>query len=80
MSQLSGPPCDCLNNCGDDPWLKEGRSTPCKNLLKHNLQAAQRQVLFDFYEVTNIVDLVIAQAAHVQRLMGWKHINTEAAS
>lgn len=22
--------CDCLNRCGDDPWLKDGRATPCK--------------------------------------------------
>lgn len=21
--------CDCLNQCGDDPWLKDGRSAPC---------------------------------------------------
>lgn len=22
--------CDCLNKCGDDPWLKTGKSVPCK--------------------------------------------------
>lgn len=22
--------CDCLNYCGDDPWLRDGRATPCK--------------------------------------------------
>lgn len=21
--------CDCLSHCGDDPWLKDGRSKPC---------------------------------------------------
>lgn len=23
-------PCDCLNVCGDDPWLASGRAKPCK--------------------------------------------------
>lgn len=22
--------CDCLNDCGDDPWLKDGRAAPCE--------------------------------------------------
>jgi len=26
--------CDCLNDCGDDPWLKDGRSTPCERRQK----------------------------------------------
>jgi hypothetical protein len=21
--------CDCLNGCGDDPWLAKGKATPC---------------------------------------------------
>lgn len=24
--------CDCLNQCGDDPWLNDGRATPCAQL------------------------------------------------
>lgn len=27
--------CDCLNDCGDDPWLKDGRSAPCEYWLTH---------------------------------------------
>ncbi len=23
--------CDCLNTCGDDPWLATGQSTPCEH-------------------------------------------------
>lgn len=23
--------CDCLNYCGDDPWLNDGRAEPCKS-------------------------------------------------
>ena len=22
--------CDCLNYCGDDPWLNDGRAEPCE--------------------------------------------------
>jgi hypothetical protein len=30
MTQPTMPePCDCLIYCGDDPWLADGRSTPC---------------------------------------------------
>lgn len=21
--------CDCLNRCGDDPWLSKGKAIPC---------------------------------------------------
>lgn len=24
--------CDCLNFCGDDPWLQDGRAAPCDKL------------------------------------------------
>jgi hypothetical protein len=26
-------PCDCLDHCGTDPWLRDGRATPCANLV-----------------------------------------------
>ncbi|TCS35835.1 hypothetical protein EDC30_109134 [Paucimonas lemoignei] len=26
--------CDCINWCGDDPWLRDGRSKPCAAALK----------------------------------------------
>ncbi len=25
-----GVKCDCLNYCGDDPWLKSGKAVPCE--------------------------------------------------
>ena len=28
--------CDCLNLCGDDPWLADGRSRPCERKLVHD--------------------------------------------
>lgn len=30
MSDAIKMPCDCLNTCGDDSWLKDGRAQPCK--------------------------------------------------
>lgn len=28
--------CDCLNFCGDDPWLTDGRSRPCDRKVAHD--------------------------------------------
>lgn len=28
--------CDCLNFCGDDPLLADGRSRPCERKLAHD--------------------------------------------
>jgi len=41
--QLKTPvACDCLNWCGDDPWLKDGRSMPCKQRAEYNRIEAVR--------------------------------------
>lgn len=29
MSAKTPRDCDCLNDCGDDPWLQDGRCKPC---------------------------------------------------
>jgi hypothetical protein len=67
--------CDCLNRCGDDPWLHDGRAEACEHLVSQReadklfeVQQLRRQVLYDFYAVNNIVDLVEAMAADVARL------------
>ena len=26
--------CDCLNYCGDDPWLEKGKATPCEHFIE----------------------------------------------
>ena len=26
--------CDCLNTCGDDPWLEKGLAYPCESMKK----------------------------------------------
>jgi hypothetical protein len=32
--------CDCINVCGDDPWLKDGRATPCASRQQHHANQA----------------------------------------
>lgn len=34
--------CDCLNYCGDDPWLAQGKAEPCEARKKRALEAQQR--------------------------------------
>lgn len=34
--------CDCLNWCGDDPWLHDGRSKPCDAALAREAKRAAR--------------------------------------
>ena len=34
--------CDCLNACGDDPWLKEGKSLPCARLVAARAEEARQ--------------------------------------
>lgn len=29
------PPCDCLNHCGDDTRIEEGRVQPCQRMQAH---------------------------------------------
>jgi hypothetical protein len=33
--------CDCLNDCGDDPQLRDGRAQPCERLQKERAAAAK---------------------------------------
>ena len=46
--------CDCLNNCGDDPWLTDGtgRATPCPNLLAR--QEEKRKVAAELAKITEL--------------------------
>ncbi len=67
--------CDCLNTCGDDPWLKDGRVQPCKNFIKREQQ--DKLALEKMAKVTKIAelygagadfDLVVLLHEKVQRL------------
>jgi hypothetical protein len=33
--------CDCLNECGDDPWLRSGKSDPCDSRKRSLAESAQ---------------------------------------
>jgi hypothetical protein len=35
------PACDCLNYCGDDPWLKSGKSRYCQEYLAKQQKIAE---------------------------------------
>lgn len=38
--------CDCTVHCGDDPWLKDGRSTPCAAKVKRDRERAEAAECF----------------------------------
>lgn len=40
-SPTAPAPCDCLNWCGDDRWLRDGRATPCAARLKYDEKEAR---------------------------------------
>ncbi len=52
--------CDCLNTCGDDPWLKDGRVRPCKNFIKREQQ--DKLAVEKMAKVTKIAELYGAGA------------------
>jgi len=44
--------CDCLNYCGDDPWLKDRKVQPCEQAISVCHQRAHREnMLRDFKPV-----------------------------
>ena len=74
---MMGLTCDCLNDCGDDPALRTGKAKPCPNrrdyehrqaITKKKQDAAD--VLCQKFSVTNLLDLILAQDTHIQRLEG----------
>ena len=43
--------CDCLVDCGDDPWLKDGRSQPCAKRMAADLAATKEDKPFVPWDV-----------------------------
>lgn len=69
--------CDCLNQCGDDPWLHDGsgRATPCKNRLAELAetkrladQGTRVHQLMKHYATDSVYDLIEKLHAEVTRL------------
>lgn len=44
--------CDCLNYCGDDPWVVNGKVRPCKRAVDQaHAEALRENMLRDFKPV-----------------------------
>lgn len=52
-----GVKCDCLNYCGDDPWLKSGKAVPCERARQkaHDEQARAEQLQADTHTLNALV-------------------------
>lgn len=81
MPKTPTPPtpvqCDCLNFCGDDPWLRDGRARPCDSHLEHleklkllEQQAKELATIQAQYGMPNLVQLALHLHQEVQRLKG----------
>lgn len=43
-NQPAKPACDCLNWCGDDPWLNDGRAEPCQDKKDHDRRVREKAI------------------------------------
>lgn len=64
-------PCDCLNYCGDDPWLKEGKAEHCKQWKKRHSEEEEHKLFVG--KVTSLIDSMIKDVD----LHGLTTLNTE---
>lgn len=64
--------CDCLNWCGDDPWLVDGRVDPCEHrqalLAAAALERADRAAIRAAFDTDCPRDVIPLDA--VRRLIG----------
>jgi hypothetical protein len=69
--------CDCLNWCGDDPWLKDGRATPCKKFLdeqeRDRVLVAQTQEILDLCKARGIESTYDLVKALLKRVADLEH-------
>mgnify|MGYP003395964714 CR=1 FL=1 len=47
-------PCDCLNWCGDDPWIKKGKAELCAAAKFRAEQAAKMEDFCKRFEAAKI--------------------------
>ena len=53
LGRTAGPDrCDCLNYCGDDPWLKDYRAQPCSKFMQRE---KPQPIYFAVYATTNVI-------------------------
>lgn len=66
--------CDCLIYCGDDPWLKDGRATPCPAKVKRDAEIDRHTRAYQLLASMGYADLLEAmqalQALRSARAMG----------
>lgn len=45
VGKANGPDdCDCLNFCGDDPWLAKGKAVPCDHKTAQGIAARLKAI------------------------------------
>jgi len=66
MVQKENPPCDCLNWCGDDPRLQDGRAEWCQHERERQARETQRREYTD--RLHALIDQLGA-TAQAQRLV-----------
>jgi len=56
QGRATGPDaCDCLNACGDDPWLKDGRARHCAAFWWQNPECKPQPIFPRMICTTDIV-------------------------
>lgn len=51
--------CDCLNFCGDDPWLAKGKVRPCDARIKQAEEEATRRSVVSV-DAERLCELLVA--------------------
>ena len=64
--------CDCLNYCGDDPWLKDGRAEHCERWKKNHEEASFKEK--ESEELTALVGRMKRLAS-----LGLEHVNVKSS-
>jgi hypothetical protein len=47
--------CDCLNWCGDDPWLEDYRAQPCVKFFARNPNCKPQPIFLAVYCTTDLI-------------------------
>ena len=75
-------PCDCLNYCGDDPWLRSGKAKPCAEKIARDQKRKARTTIAERINklvnrhgsLRNVAKIVGVEPAYLSRLRSGKKI------
>lgn len=59
--------CDCLNWCGDDPWLQDGRAVPCQERLDR--ERSEREAAIERRRLLDLVNRLAESASKYGSVM-----------